>query len=217
MKIKSFPPPIGKYLVPPIIKLWIKNVSGLENIPREGAFILAPNHCSYMEHFMISSILVPYLNKKLHFIAKKEHFESITQSTWHSLWKRYITYIPIDREKGERAIKAAVSYLKRGAIIVIYPEGTRSLTGKIQKGKTGVARLALWAGVPVVPVGIKGTFEILPKGKNIPGLKKAALNFGKPMYFDSYYNKPISKKILKEITTKIMEEMAALSGQKYNY
>ena len=217
MKIKSFPPPIGKYLVPPIIKLWIKNVSGLENIPREGAFILAPNHCSYMEHFMISSILVPYLNKKLHFIAKKEHFESITQSTWHSLWKRYITYIPIDREKGERAIKAAVSYLKRGAIIVIYPEGTRSLTGKIQKGKTGVARLALWAGVPVVPVGIKGTFEILPKGKNIPRLKKAALNFGKPMYFDSYYNKPISKKILKEITTKIMEEMAALSGQKYNY
>src|SRR3989338_3835902 len=213
MKIKSFPPPIGKYLVPPIIKLWIKNVSGLENIPREGAFILAPNHCSYMEHFMISSILVPYLNKKLHFIAKKEHFESITQSTWHSLWKRYITYIPIDREKGERAIKAAVSYLKRGAIIVIYPEGTRSLTGKIQKGKTGVARLALWAGVPVVPVGIKGTFEILPKGKNIPRLKKAALNFGKPMYFDSYYNKPISKKILKEITTKIMEEMAALSGQ----
>ena len=77
--------------------------------------------------------------------------------------------------------------------------------------------MALWAGVPVVPVGIKGTFEILPKGKNIPRLKKAALNFGKPMYFDSYYNKPISKKILKEITTKIMEEMAALSGQKYNY
>ncbi|MBI2208344.1 1-acyl-sn-glycerol-3-phosphate acyltransferase [Candidatus Woesearchaeota archaeon] len=118
MKIKPFPPPIGKYLVPPIIKLWIKNIRGLENLPKDKAFILAPNHCSYIEHFMIGSIVVPYLNKKLYFIAKKEHFESITQSTWHSLWKRYITYIPIDREKGEGAIKAAVSYLRRGAIIV---------------------------------------------------------------------------------------------------
>ena len=217
MKIKPFPPPIAKYLVPPIINLWIKNVRGLENIPREGAFILAPNHCSYMEHFMIGSILVPHLNKKLHFIAKKEHFESITQSAWHKLWKRYITYIPIDRGKGERAIKAAVSYLKRGAIIVIYPEGTRSLTGKMQKGRTGVARLALWARVPVVPVGIKGTFEILPKGAKIPKLKRASFSFGKPMHFSRYYDKPTTKKLLRSITNSIMEEIANLSGQKYNY
>ena len=217
MKIKLFPPPIGKYFVTPIIKLWIKEIKGIENIPKEGPFILTPNHCSYIEHFMIGSILVPYLNKKLHFIAKKEHFESISQSTWHGLWKGYVTYIPIDRKKGERAIKAAVSYLKKEAIIVIYPEGTRSLTGKLQEGKTGVARLALWAKVPVVPLGIKGTFEILPKGKKIPRLKKASFSFGKPMYFKKYYSKPITKKLLRSITGQIMGEIAKLSGQKYNF
>ena len=217
MKIKSFPPPIGKYLVPPIVKLWIKSISGLENIPKDKAFIIAPNHSSYIEHFFIGSIIVSYLNKKLHFIAKKEHFESLHQNFWHRLWGRYITYIPIDRSKGEEALKDALSYLNKDAIVVVYPEGTRSLNGKIQKGKTGVARLALWARVPVVPVGIIGTYEILPKGGKIPKLKKAALNFGKPIYFNKYYNKKITKKMLRQITDSIMKEIARLSNQKYNF
>ena len=217
MKIRSFPPPIGKYLVPPIVKLWIKSISGLENIPKDKAFIIAPNHCSYIDHFFIGAIIVPYLNKKLHFIAKKEHFESIHQNLWHKLWKRYITYIPIDRSKGEEALKDTLSYLNKGAIIVIYPEGTRSLNGKLQKGKTGVARLALWARVPVVPVGIIGAYEILPKGGKIPKFKKAALNFGKPIYFSKYYNKKITKKLLRQITDDIMKEIARLSNQKYNF
>ncbi len=215
MKIKSAFP-IAKYLVPPIIKLWIKRTSGLQNIPK-GPFILAPNHCSYMEHFMIGSILVPYLNEKLFFIAKKEHFESISQSAWHDLWKKYITYIPIDRSKGEEAIKAAVKYLKKGAIIVIYPEGTRSLDGKIQKGKTGVARLALWARVPIVPLGIRGTFEILPKGKAIPRFKRATFNIGKPIYLKQYHNKKITKALLRKLTNKIMNEIAKLSYQEYEF
>ena len=217
MKIRSFPLPIGKYIVPPIIKLWIKDIRGIENIPKQGPFILAPNHCSYIEHLMIGSILVPYLNRKLHFIAKKEHFESITQSTWHSLWKKYITYIPIDRSRGEKAIEAALSYAKKGAIIIIYPEGTRSLTGKLQKGKTGVARLALWSKAPVIPLGIKGTFEILPKGKKIPRLKKASFSFGKPMYFNRYYGKRFTQKMLRGVTSHIMKEIARLSGQEYNF
>ncbi|MBI2134961.1 1-acyl-sn-glycerol-3-phosphate acyltransferase [Candidatus Woesearchaeota archaeon] len=208
---------VARYIFSPVLKLWIRKVNGIENLPTNRPFILAPNHCSYMEHFLIGAVIIPHLSKKLHFIAKKEHFQSIAQSSWHSLWEKYTTYIPIDREKGEEAIKAAVSYLRKGAVIVIYPEGTRSLTGKIQKGKTGVSRLALWARVPVVPLGIKGAFEILPKGKKIPRLKKADLSFGKPMYFGKYYNKPINKKILKEITTKIMKEIARLSGQEYNY
>ena len=217
MKIRSFPPPIGKYLVPPIVKLWIKSISGLENIPKDKAFIIAPNHCSYIDHLFMGSIIVPYLNKKLHFIAKKEHFESIHQNLWHRLWSRYVTFIPIDRTKGEEALKDALSYLNQGAIIVIYPEGTRSLNGKLQKGKTGVARLALWARVPVVPVGIIGAYEILPKSKKIPKLKKATLNFGKPLYFSKYYNKKITKKMLRQITDDIMKEIARLSNQKYNF
>ena len=218
MKDSSKFAPIARHIVPPIIKLWINKVAGLENLPKAKPFIIAPNHSSYMEHLMISCIAIPYINKKLYFIAKKEHFEGISQKSWHRIWIRYVGYIPIDRSKGgEKALKTAVSYLKKGEVIVVYPEGTRTLTGKIQKGKTGVARLALWAKVPVVPLGIRGTFEILPKGNIVPKLKKAAFKFGKPMHFDKYYNKPITKNMLRAITNSIMKEIAKLSGQKYNF
>jgi 1-acyl-sn-glycerol-3-phosphate acyltransferase len=209
--------PILEHIIPPLIKLWIKEIKGLENLPENTSFLIAPNHCSYIEHIMIGSTVVPYLNKRLHIIAKREHFQSITQSTWHSMWEKYITYIPIDREKGKKALKSAQSQLKKDTVVLIYPEGTRSLTGKIQKGKTGVARLVLGAKVPVVPLGIKGTFEILPKGKKIPSMKRAILKFGKPLYFDRYYNKKITKNLLRAITDRIMKEIAQLSGQKYDF
>jgi len=208
---------IGNRVVRPIMKLWTKKLTGIKNLPRDEPFIIAPNHCSYIEHFMIGSIIASKLNKKTHFIAKREHFDSITQNRWHRLWKRYITYIPIDRNKGEKALKDTLAYLKKGGIIVIYPEGTRSLNGKIQKGKTGIARLILWSKVKVVPLGFKGTFDILPKGKNIPALKRATLNFGKPMTFEKYYNKTITKKLLRTITNDIMKQIAKLSDQKYNF
>jgi len=209
--------PLAGHIIPPIIKLWIKKISGLQNLPKDKGFIIAPNHSSYIEHIMISCIVIPHLNKKLHIIAKKEHFQSITQNSWHKIWKKYITYIPIDREHGKSALKLAQSYLKRGNVLLIYPEGTRTLTGKLQQGKTGIARLVLWAKVPVIPLGIKGTFEILPKGKNIPKLKRATFNFGKPIYFNKYYNKPKTRKLLKTITDNVMQEIAKLSGKKYNF
>ncbi len=215
-KTKKFAP-VVEQIIAPIFRLWIREVNGIENLPKDGAFLIAPNHSSYIEHFLIGSQVVPYINKKLHFIAKKEHFESISQKTWHSVWSKYITYIKIDRSKGEEALKEALAYLKKGEVIVVYPEGTRTLTGKIQKGKTGVARLALWAKVPVVPLGIKGTFEILPKGKVIPRLKKATLKFGRPIYFKKYYSKPMTKQLLRQITDEIMKEIAKLAGQKYEF
>ncbi len=103
------------------------------------------------------------------------------------------------------------------AIIAIYPEGTRTLTGKLQKAKTGVARLALAARVPVVPIGLIGTFEIMPKGQNYPNLKRATVNIGRLMYFDKYYGKENDKKTLRLVTTKIMKEIAKLSGQRYEF
>jgi len=209
--------PIVQHIIPPIMNLWIDKVTGLKNLPKDKAFIIAPNHSSYIEHLMIATIVIPYVNKKLNIIAKIEHFETITQSTWHRIWKKYITYIPIDRSKGENALEHAISNLKKGNILLIYPEGTRTLTGKIQKGKTGVAKLALTVRVPVVPLGIIGTFKILPKGKNIPRAKRATLNFGKPMYFDKFYNKTINKSLLREITDEIMKEIAYLSNQKYPF
>ena len=99
------------------------------------------------------------------------------------MWNKYITYVQIDRSKGEEALKTTLSYLKKGAVIVVYPEGTRTLTGKLQKGKTGVARLALWSKAQVIPLGIIGTFQILPKGKKIPRMKKGNLKFWKAYAF----------------------------------
>src|SRR3989338_10618912 len=96
---------ISKILLVPIFKIWIGGVKGLENLPIGRPFILAPNHSSYMEHMLISSIIVPKLDKKLYFIAKKEHFEGISQKSWHKIWSRYVGYIPIDRNKGEKALK----------------------------------------------------------------------------------------------------------------
>lgn len=205
---------IGKRVIPPIVKLWIKEVNGLENVPRKGPFIIAANHESYMDHLIIMSSLVPYLNKKVHHLAKKEHFSNPIKSMWH----RWAGAIPIDRQAGgKEALMWAVKALKKGKIIAMHPEGTRTLTGKLQRGKTGAARLALAAKAPVLPIGLIGTFKILPKGKYIPKLRKATMNIGKPMYFDKYYNKRVTKKMLREITTSIMKKIAKLSNQEYHF
>jgi len=206
--------PIMLRIVPHIIKLWVKEANGMANIPKKGPFIIAASHASYMDHMIIGAYFLPFLNQKIHFLAKKEHFDSILKRAWHN----YIGAIPIDREKGGReALRWAIEALKKGKIIVIHPEGTRTLTGKLQQGKTGVARLALQSRVPVIPIGLTGTFEMLPKGKYIPKLKKATMNIGKPMLFREYYNKKLTKKILDNITRSIMKEIARLSKQRYNF
>lgn len=205
---------IPKLTIIPVVKLYVKKVNGLENLPKKGACIIVANHASYMDHLMIGAYIISHLNRRLHFLAKKEHFDNIFKKAWHN----YVGAIPLDREKGGRkALKFAVKALKEGKIIAIHPEGTRSLTGKLQKGKTGVAQLALTTKVPVIPIGLIGTFEIMPKGKYIPKFKRAIMNIGKPIYFNEHYDKRISKKILREATTKIMKEIARLSNQKYDF
>ena len=114
--------PIGKRIFPPIIKLWIRKVNGLENIPKKDAFIVAANHASYADHLIIAGILVPHLNKKVHFLSKKEHFDNIFKKTWHT----YAGAIPLNRKTGgKKALRLAVKALKHGKIIAIHPEGTR--------------------------------------------------------------------------------------------
>ena len=206
--------PIGKRLICPVFELYIKEVKGLENIPKDGNFIVAANHESYLDHPFIICTIVNCLNKKVHFLSKKEHFSNPIKATFHG----WAGAIPLDRQAGgKKALRWAIKTLKQGKIIAIHPEGTRTLTGKLQKGKTGIARLVLAAQVPVLPVGIIGTFEILPKGKYIPKFKKGSINIGKLMYFNKYYNKKVTKKLLREITDKIMKEIAILSKQKYKF
>ena len=203
-----------KLTIIPIVKLYVKEVNGIENLPRKGAAIIAANHASYMDHMIIGAYIISKLDRKFHFLAKKEHFDNAFKKWWHD----YIGAIPLDREKrGDEALMWAIKALKEGKIIVIHPEGTRSLTGKLQKAKTGVARLALLSKAPVIPVGLVGTFEMMPKGKYIPKFKKATMNIGKPMHFPEYYTKKINKRIIREVTTRIMKEIAKLCRQKYNF
>lgn len=201
--------PIARIVNKFFVKRFIKQINGIKNIPNDKNFIIAANHASYLDHLIIACTFIPYLNKMVHFLAKKEHFESFHQKLWH----KYFQAIPIDRKNAEEAINTAVRYLKNNKIIVIYPEGTRTLDGKIQRGKTGVARLILLAKVSVMPVGLIGTFDILPKGKYFPRFKKATMNIGELMSFERYYNKKITKKLLRQITNEIMAKIAKLSNQ----
>jgi len=206
--------PIGRKFMELLMKPFIGKVNGLENVPKDKAFILVANHDSYIDHLILGVIFFNYLNKNLHFLAKKELFEGWLKRMFHE----WADAIPIDRQAGgEEALKLAIKALKEGELIVIHPEGTRSMDGKLQRAKTGVARLALAAKVPVLPVGLIGTFEILPKWKKIPKLKKATVNIGKLMYFSEYYGKESDKKTLRLLTTKIMEEIGKLTGEEYNF
>ena len=204
----------AKLTIIPTVKLWIKQINGLENLPKQGPFIAAANHASYMDHLIIASCIISNLNRKVHFLAKKEHFDNVFKKAWHN----YAGAIPLDRKKGGKtALKWAIKALSEEKIIAIHPEGTRSLTGKLQQAKTGVARLALASKAPVIPIGLIGTFEILPKGKYIPKFKRAVMNIGKPIYFPEYYSKKINKRILRDVTTRIMKEIAKLCKQKYDF
>lgn len=203
-----------KLTIIPLVSMWIKKVNGLENIPKDGNFIMSANHSSYLDHLILSSLVITHLNKRVHYLAKKEHFDTFFQRLWHE----HTGAIPIDRQAGgKEALETAAKYLKKGKIVGIYPEGTRTLTGKLQRGKTGAARLALAARVPILPVGLIGTFDILPKGKNIPRFKRATVNIGKPIYFDEYYGKENNKKTIRLVTTKLMKEIAKLCRQKYEF
>jgi 1-acyl-sn-glycerol-3-phosphate acyltransferase len=206
--------PITKRIFYPLTRLWTKKINGLNNIPKDGNFIVAANHASYVDHLMLSSIMAVHIDKKIHYLAKKEHFETFFQRIWHT----HTGAIPIDRQAGgKEALGLAIKYLKNNKVIGIYPEGTRTLTGKLQRAKTGIARLALAAKVPILPIGLVGTFDILPKGKRVPKFKRATINIGKPLYFDEYYGKENDKKTIRLVTTKIMKDVGRLCGQKYEF
>lgn len=214
MNIKpKAPPSLTQKVIAKIVNvLFIRKIKGINELPKDKAFILAANHCSYVDHLIINATAILNLNRIISFLAKKEHFAEGFQRLWHA-WFRAI---PIDRQAGgKKALKSAIKHLKKGGIIGIYPEGTRSLTGKIQEGRTGIARLAIAANIPVLPVGLIGTFKILPKGKLIPKPKRAEVVIGKPMYFEKYYGKEEDRKVIRRVTDSIMKEIAKLSKQKY--
>ncbi len=203
---------LAKHVFPFLLQKWTGTCTGIEHIPKSTGAVLAANHASYLDHFIIGGFV--FKVRTAHYLAKKEHFDSFFQGLWH----RYLPAIPLDRESGgQEGLQKAIEHLRKGNLIMIYPEGTRTLTGKMSRAKTGAARLALSAHVPVIPMGITHTFHILPKGKKIPVRGKADLHIGKPLYFDHYYGKENDHATLRKVTTIIMKEIARLSNQRYDF
>ncbi len=214
-KYKLFYEFLKKIIGPLFIKIFVKKITNLKSdYPKP--FIIALNHASYLDPPIIGSIFIKKLNIKIHFIGKEELFSSLPSRIFHeAVGTLNLNY---SEDKGKSALKTAIKYLKNGKIVGIFPEGIRSPTGKLMKGKVGIAKLVLKARVPVLPIGIKGTNKLLPVTNSIPKFKKeVVLNIGELMYFDKYYTHKFNKKTLRVITDKIMKDISKLSNQKYNY
>ena len=200
----------------PVLKLVFRpRVEGAENVPDEGAAILASNHLSYAD-WLFMPLTLP---RRVTFVAKAEYFTSPGIKGWFQ--KKFFSgagQVPIDRSgasAAEGALRSAKRILDAGELFGIYPEGTRSHDGKLYRGKTGVARLALETKVPVIPIAVIGTDEIAPPGKKFGSLTRPLVRFGKPLDFSRYEGLEDDRFILRSITDEIMYEIMRLSGQEY--
>jgi 1-acyl-sn-glycerol-3-phosphate acyltransferase len=200
----------------PLLRLVFRpETEGIENVPLEGPAILASNHLSYADWLFMPLTL----SRKVTFVAKAEYFTSPGIKGW--LQKTFFSgagQVPIDRSSGDAAAGALLSaerVLDAGELFGIYPEGTRSHDGKLYRGKTGVARLAIETGVPVIPVGVVGTDRIAPPGKKFGRWTRPVVRFGKPLDFSRYEGLANDRFILRSATDEIMYEIMRLSGQEY--
>ena len=204
------------FLGPPIHFFLIKEIKGLENIPKKN-FILASNHLSHLDIIVCGYLCVP---RRFTYIGQVDRYSGF-QGFLRDFFYFFGGVIPVNRKdpfSRKTALEKAVQSLKRGDILIIYPEGTRSRTGKIQEGKLGVAKIFLKTGVPILPVGIKGTFELLPPGGKLKIKRIVGINIGKPLIFQREFEiaKNLSEdsqeynELLQKITKKIMEEIENL-------
>ena len=193
-------------------KIWIGNVSGLENIPKAGACIVASNHESFFD-FLCFTAVSP---RKIHYLSAEKFFKS---RFWRPIMKA-TGQIKVDRHAKDKSLthRIVLSALEQGRMIGIFPEGTRSPDGQMLKAFTGVAKFALKSKVPVIPVGVIGTRDILPKSGKFPKLnRKAEVHIGKAILLDEYHDKEHSDELLEEVTDKVMIQIANLSKREYSH
>jgi len=203
---------LKSFLIPILTLLFRPKVTGLRNVPQNGPVIIASNHLSFSDSIFMP-LVVP---RKVTFLAKSEYFTSpgikgfIKKITFIALGQ-----VPVDRSGGRRseaALLTGLDLLSSGACIGIYPEGTRSPDGKLYKGRTGIARMAIESGAAVVPVAMFNTAEIQPTGQVVPNVRRVEMIFGEPMYFEGDTS---DLKVLRQITDEIMNKIQELSGQEY--
>ncbi|MFF3491678.1 lysophospholipid acyltransferase family protein [Streptomyces sp. NPDC002795] len=206
-----------KYVIlGPLLRLVFRpRIEGLEHIPESGAAIVAGNHLSFADHFLMPAII----KRRITFLAKAEYFTGPgLKGRFTAAFFRSAGQIPVDRsgkEAGKAAIREGLGVLRREELLGIYPEGTRSHDGRLYKGKVGVAAMALKARAPVVPCAMIGTFEAQPPGQKIPKMHRVTIRFGKPLDFSRYVGMDGEKAILRAVTDEIMYAILELSGQEY--
>lgn len=200
----------------PVLKLIFRPYAeGTENVPEEGPAILASNHLSYSD-WLFMPLVIP---RRVTFVAKAEYFTTPGIKGW--LQKTFFSgagQVPIDRSSGTAAAGAIASGLRilsEGDLFGIYPEGTRSHDGILYRGRTGVARMALEAKVPVIPVAVIGTDVVAPPGKIYGRFTRPHVKFGTPLDFSRYEGMEDDRFVLRSITDEIMYEIMELSGQDY--
>lgn len=185
------------------------SVEGLEDVPERDPVIFAANHLSF-----IDSIVIPLtVPRPIYYLAKADYFES-----WRTRWFfRGVGTVPTKRDKGAGtgALETGVEILRSGDPVGIYPEGTRSPDGRLYRGKTGPVRMALEAGVPIVPVGVEGTDKVQPTGSYGIRRHPVTIRFGQPLDLSRYAEQRNDPFALRAATDELMFEIMMLSGQEY--
>jgi 1-acyl-sn-glycerol-3-phosphate acyltransferase len=209
---------LGKVTVSPMLRLaWRPRVTGREHVPATGGAILACNHLSFSDQLFLPSVLP----RKVYYLAKVEYFSAPGPlGALRSALARGLGQIPLDRSGGRAslvALDAALPVLRAGELVGIFPEGTRSPDGRLYRGRTGVAKLALDAGVPVIPVGILGTDRVQPIGARVPRLgHPIEIRIGKPLDLSAWagIDQPAGR-TRRQITDSLIAEIQALTEQEY--
>jgi 1-acyl-sn-glycerol-3-phosphate acyltransferase len=191
-------------------------VVGLENVPAKGAAIIASNHLSFSDSFF-APLVIP--GRKVTFMAKAEYFNRKGVKGWFSrVFFKSIGQLSVDRSGGRASaagLRTGLEVLQAGELLGIYPEGTRSPDGRLYRGRTGIARMVLESGVPVIPCAMVNTDRLQPPGQVVPKIVQPEVRFGKPLDFARYAGLETDRLVLRAITDEIMYELMRLSGQEY--
>ena len=205
-----------RIVVGPILNLlfrpWVK---GLDNVPATGPAVIVSNHLSFSDSIFLP-IVVP---RTVVFLAKSEYFTGKgIKGRLTALFFRLSNQLPMDRSGGaasSSSLSAGMEILNEGGVLGIYPEGTRSPDGRLYRGKTGVAKLVLATGVPVIPVAMIGTDKVQPIGRRIPNIRRVGIIIGEPLDFSRYEGLEDDRFVQRSVTDEIMYELMRLSGQEY--
>lgn len=203
------------FMGPPLAFLGRPKVEGLEHVPQSGPAILAGNHLAVADSFFLPLVV----RRRITFLAKAEYFTGPGLKGWLTRWFYTVAgQVPIDRtsaDAAQGALDTAERLLKEGKLLGMYPEGTRSPDGRLYKGKSGLARLALETGVPVIPVAMIGTDVVNPPGSRMWRFGRVTVRFGKPMDFSRFDGMAGNRFIERAVIDEVMYELMKLSGQEY--